>query len=291
LASVDRQVAALFKEKWFWVASHQMFHQQNKKGKRTMKKILILAIAVLFSLVGFKYTSAATFGSGFGGNLTTLNLDVTYEEELPATATLSEGKELVTVASGIKQAYDPYLHLWFDTNGNLYTILISWLNPTNTSQRIWTVSCSGGNQNAPIPDLPNTLTGAVATKPQLSIKKPPATENSSVEGVATCYVCPDGFAFSSQGVPTDLCNGGESYGLGYMTYKGTVVKTLATGKETSISLTGTVAGAGFDYVGEEWVSKDCNTYGGTFDCTALFSGSFGATLAPCPESDPKCLNQ
>ncbi len=43
-----------------------------------MKKILIIAIAVLFSLVGLKYANAQTFGYGFGGHLTTFNLDVTY---------------------------------------------------------------------------------------------------------------------------------------------------------------------------------------------------------------------
>ncbi len=238
------------------------------------------------------YASAQTFGSGLGGHLTALNLDVTYEEELPATSTLSEGRELVTVVSGIKQAYDPYLHLWFDTNGNLYQILISWLNPANTSQRIWTVNCSGGNLYAPIPDLPETLSGGISTKPQLSIKKPPLTASGSVEGVATCFVCPDGFAFSSPGAPTGLCNGGESYGQGFMTYKGTTVKTVATGETASASLTGTVAGAGFEYVGAEWASsKACNSYGGTCDCTALFTGTFGATVTPCPSSDPQCLNQ
>jgi hypothetical protein len=268
-----------------------MLHQQNKKGENTMKKILLIAIALLFSLVGFKYASAQTFSYGFGGHLTTLNLGITYEEELPATSTLSEGRELVTVASGIKQAYDPYLHLWFDTNKNLYQILISWLNPTNTSQRIWTIICDGGNQSAPTPGLPETLDGTVSTKPQLSIKKPPATESISIEGVASCYVCPDGLAFSSPGVPTGLCNGGESYGQGYMTYKGTVAKTVATGEQTSISVTGTIAGAGFEYVGAEWASTACNNYGGTFDCTALFTGPFGATTTPCPANDPKCLNQ
>jgi|GEM_PF-5052754 hypothetical protein len=60
------------------IASHQMFHQQNKEGEKTMKKILIIAIAVLFSLVGLKYANAQTFGYGFGGHLTTFNLDVTY---------------------------------------------------------------------------------------------------------------------------------------------------------------------------------------------------------------------
>jgi hypothetical protein len=253
-----------------------MFHQQNKKGEKTMKKILVIAIAVLFSLVGFKYASAKILGGGFGGPLTTLNLSVTYEEELPATSTLLEGRELVTVASGIKQRYDPQLQLFFDTNGNLYQILISWQNPSNTGETIETVSCAGGNQFAPIPDLPGTLDGAISTKPQLSIKKPPATANGSVEGVATCYVCPDGFA-SSGGVLTGLCNGGESYGQGYMTYKGTFVKDVATGITTSMSVTGTVAGAGFDYVGAQWASKACNTYGGAFDCTALFTGTFGAT--------------
>jgi len=151
--------------------------------------------------------------------------------------------------------------------------------------------CDGGNQSAPTPDLPETLDGTVSTKPQLSMKKPPVTAKISVEGVATCYVCPDGFAFSSPGAPTGLCNGGESYGKGYMTYKGTVVKTVATGEGTSIAVTGTLAGAGFNYVGAEWASAACNNYEGAFDCTALFTGPFGATATPCPSGDPKCLNQ
>ena len=45
-----------------------------------MKNILTIAIAVLISLVGFKYASAETFGGGSEVPLSTLNLSVTYEE-------------------------------------------------------------------------------------------------------------------------------------------------------------------------------------------------------------------
>lgn len=153
------------------------------------------------------------------------------------------------------------------------------------------MSCSGGNQNAPVPGLPQTLYGVISSKPPFSTKKPPATQNSSVAGVATCWVCPDGFAFSSPGVTTGLCNGGESYGQGYITFKGTGVKNLASKQMVSVAVTGTLAGGGFNYVGGQWAAKACNNYGGASNCAALFTGPFVAKMTPCPQNDPQCLNQ
>ncbi|MGA2403851.1 MAG: hypothetical protein ABSG91_19445 [Syntrophobacteraceae bacterium] len=269
-----------------------------------MKKVLVMVIAVLFSVVGFEYACAQppTGGSGIGGHLTTLNLKVTYAEQLPATTTLSKGKKLITVASGInkvvkgQQQYDPYLAIWFDASGDLYELLMSWYDPTGAipkPAKMWTVACIGGNQGPqPFPGQPSILSGALSTKPQVSKTKPPITESRTVKGVASCYVCPDGFQFSG-GVPTGYCNDGtSSYGSGYMTYGGTGVFNVATGNPVSVSLTGTVAGAGFYYDAPEWVpspSTSCNE--GPYSCQALFTGTFGATVKPCPSNDPFCLKQ
>ena len=269
-----------------------------------MKKALVMVIAVLFSVVGFKYASAQppAGGSGIGGHLTTLSLDVTYEEVLPATTTLTEGRELLTVPSGInkvvkgKQEYDPYLVLWFDANGNLYELLMSWYDPTGAipePAKIWTVSCMGGNEfPQPYPSQPSILTGALTTKPQVSKTKPPATASKKIQGVASCYVCPDGFQFSG-GMPTGYCNDGtSSYGSGYITYSGTGVFNVATKAIVSVAFTGTVAGSGFYYDEPEWVplsGKACLE--GPGSCQAGFSGTFAATLTPCPGGDPFCLSQ
>jgi hypothetical protein len=281
-----------------------LFHPQKKKGEKTMKKVLVMVIAVLFSVVGFKYASAQppTGGSGIGGHLTTLSLDVTYEEVLPATTKLTEGRELFTVPSGInkvvkgKQKYDPYLTFWFYSGGNLYELLISWYDPTGAipePTKIWTVACIGGNQGfQPYPDQPSILSGTLTTKPQMSSTKPPITENTTFQGVASCYVCPDGFQFSG-GVPTGYCNDGvSSYGSGYITYGGTAVKNVATKALVSVAVTGTVAGAGFYYDEPEWVpssGKACLE--GSGSCQARFTGTFGATLTPCPGADPFCEEQ
>ena len=269
-----------------------------------MKKIAVIAIAVLFSLVAFRYASAQTFNYAFGGHLTTFSLDVTYQQKLPATSTLHDGKKFITVASGLnkvvsgKREYDPYIRFWWDTNGEVYKILISWWNPTNPSERIFTISCSGGNEYVPALGTSQEEDGFITTDPQYPENKPPATFIGSVEAVATCYFCPDGFAFTSptSGVPTGVCNSGLSYNQGYMTIKGTFVGVPSApahseGGADSITITGMVAGSGFNYVGEQWVAQDCNTNGGTTSCTALFDGTIGAKLTPCPTADPQCLNQ
>ena len=256
-----------------------------------MKKIAIIGIAVLFSLVGFKYASAQ---STMGGHLTTLSLHVTYRADVPETKTLSDGKKLVTVASGLNkvvakvQEYDPVIYLDFDADGNITKIVFDWLSPNPAvvalpdvvDGRIYTISCSGGNQSSPQPDLPELLDGSIATKPALSISKPPATEKGSFQGVATCYFCPEGFQFSSPGVSTGYCNDMTSYGKGYLIFKGTFVAPTG-GSPTSISITGQVGGAGFIYVGDDWASAD---YTGSGTPKALFYGTFGATLTLCGDS-------
>ena len=260
-----------------------------------MKKIAVIGIAVLFSLIGFKHASAQ---STMGGHLTTLSLHVTYRADVPATKTLSEGKKLVTVASGLNKVvakvheYDPVIYLDFDADGNITKIVFDWLSPNPAvvalpdvvGGRIYTISCSGGNQLSgtppPYPDLPELLDGTISTKPELSIAKPPATEKGSFQGVATCYFCPEGFQFSSPGVTTGYCNDGTSYGKGYLIFKGTFVAP-PDGSPTSISMTGQVGGAGFIYVGDDWASAD---YTGSGTPKALFYGTFGATLTLCSDS-------
>jgi hypothetical protein len=58
----------------------------------------------------------------------------------------------------------------------------------------------------------------------------------------------------------------------------------------SATISGTVAGGSFDYVGESWVANDCNTFSDTFECKANFTGTFAATLGACPGNDPFCWN-
>ena len=108
-----------------------------------MKKIAVIGIAVLFSLVGFKYASAQ---STMGGHLTTLSLHVTYRADVPKTKTLSEGKKLVTVASGLNkvvtgvQEYDPVIYIDFDADGNMTKIVFDWLSP---NPAVVLLGCSG----------------------------------------------------------------------------------------------------------------------------------------------------
>jgi hypothetical protein len=283
-----------------------MFHQQNKTGEKTMKRVTVIAIAVLFSLVGFKYANAQI--PNMAGPLTALSFDVTYQEEVPATSKLSQGRKLVTVVPGIegkvsgKFKYEPVLYFYFDTNGNQTYINISWLSP-KTGNRIVTVSCGSGNIFAPIPEeglgsVSDAEDGSIGTKPQVSLSKIPPTETITYENIAGCWFCPDGFQpLNSSGQPTGLCNGGESYVSGIMTLQGSAIGDITSidsnGKvhstPVSITLKGTFGGSGFYYNGEDdWASPDCSAGTGG-SCRARFTGTFGATLKPCSSTDPNCL--
>jgi len=271
-----------------------------------MKKIAVIAIVVLLLPVGFGYSASST-QPNMAGPLTTLSLDVTYEEETGyESKTLSEGKKWVTVVPGIERKvigkfkYEPVLYFYFDTSGNLTHIIISWLNPPGTSYpepdpgfsgtRIVPISCGSGNVFAPTPDLPAEEDGIISTKPQHAIGVTPATITGSFRTVANCWFCPDGFAFNSTtGVPTGVCNGGESYVAGIMTLTGTATKNTTTKEITSFSVNGTMASSGFYYLGEtDWASPNCTTYPDFLNCKGYFTGSFAATLAPCSTTDPNC---
>jgi hypothetical protein len=242
--------------------------------------------------------------TNLAGPLTHLGLKITYEEEIGyGSKTLSEGQNFVTVTPGIDQAikgglkYDPVLYLIFDSNENLTNIYISWISPNQTQgyqffgQRIWTMSCQPG---------------AIAMKPQVSLTKPPATKSNLIEGIAACAICPDGIAFNNptptqlggnpNGTPTGVCNGGGPYGVGYLTFTGTDYKSLDTGSSppsyhtTSVSITGAVGGSAFNYVGDDWASKDGVTYSDWLTFPAIFTGTFGVKVAPC-STDPSCITQ
>ena len=190
--------------------------------------------------------------------------------------------------------------MWVDGNGNLSQINITWLDPNpnspNYQTKIWTISCTGGNQMAPIPDLgpggaAGIEDGTIATKPQANSRT--VTRTDSVQGVLPCFICPDGFIYTlvDGTTPTlshTTCNGGESYSSGYLTFKGTFYHNLTLNTITSASITGTVAGGSFDYVGEAWTARNCTTASTTFECKANFTGTFGAKLTPCSDTDPFC---
>jgi len=274
-----------------------------------MKKILVIAIAVLLALVGFKQASAqnskgspagvpASF-SNYAGPLTHLHLSVIYQEVILETATHSDGRKLVKVAPSIVK-HNPVLYFYMDLTGALAEVDISWLNPTSTyhngpdgksTSRIWTMSCTGGNMFAPTPNLPDPESGTISSQPPLSRKKLPAKATNSATGVFSCWFCPDGFQYDKSGAKTGVCNSGASYVSGTMNFQGTAVEDI-TGTPlspvrtvASFAVKGTAAGAGFDYIGEEWKAADCHFP----PCKALFDGSFGATLTPCSAGDPDCL--
>jgi hypothetical protein len=234
-----------------------------------------------------------------------LNLKITYEEFLPPTSTLKDGKKFITVMSGLNKVsgssvYEPALYIKGDSaTGLISRIWISWINPNINdpfyNQRILTISCSGGNTSSanPNPGLPVPTDGGISTKKQLPVKNTPATRTDSAQGVAICYLCPDGFQFDVSGNPTGLCNDGTSYVSGYMTYSGKATKDLSTKETISVSLSATVGAGGFDYIGEDWAvaldpvtflsTKDCNTYNGVFpNCQAVLAGTLKSTLTPCP---------
>jgi hypothetical protein len=246
--------------------------------------------------------------SDMAGPISNLSLEIIHEEKLPATKTLAEGGDLVTVTSGLNQVvkgtrvYDPALYLEFDpTTGLLTDILISWIDPNiNDSmygQRILTIACDGGNNASSIPNpgLPEATDGMVTTKPQVSLSEPPATERNSVEGVAACHVCPNGFQYNTTTSPptlTGVCNDGSSYVTGYLTYQGTRTKNISLGYVTSASLTVTIGAGGFNYIGEDWAvdlnptthlsERPCVTSSDFSYCQAILKGTLKATLTPCP---------
>jgi hypothetical protein len=260
-----------------------------RKEENKMKKMVVVAIAVLFSLVGVGYASEE---ANMAGLLKSLVLKVTYEEEIGnGSSTLSEGRNFVTVTPGIGKAITgglnshPVLYVF----GGGSQIYISWISPNPSStfynERIWTVSC----------DL-----GVISMKPQVSLTKPPAAKSNSIKGIAACNICPDGIAFNTPGDPTSgatgLCNGGGSYAVGYLTFTGTDYKAYDTGSPvgspnyytTSVSLTGTVAGSAFDYVGEDWASTDGKTYSDWDTFPAIFTATFAGKVTPCLP-DTSCI--
>jgi len=252
------------------------------------------------SQYGFtSYSATDGTASDMAGPFTSLSLKLTYEEEIGlGSTTLSEGRRFITVTPGIhevvkgKLEYDPILYSWFDLNsssptyGNLLQILVSWKSPNPKSsfygQKIWTISCQPG---------------LILTKPQVSLTKPRATQSRSVEGNAACIICPDGIGFADNNpteTPTGTCNGGEPYGYGYLTFTGTVYESYdsssANYDTTSMSITGTVGGSAFNYVGDDWASQDGTTYSDWSTFPAIFTGTFGVKVTPCSASDPQCLN-
>lgn len=242
-----------------------------------MKKVVIAAIAVLLLLVSFEYASAQQ--ANLGGALTGLSLSVTYQQELvPRDLTKqSKGDKLVTKTSGIRAGakYDPVLYIEVDpTEGNPLKIDFYWKNPKSGS-KILTISC-------PFPAI-------ISSKPMISTTRPPATVTTSFKGFAVCTFCPDGI-----NTGTLTCNSGQATGSGILYVEGTFHKDTVTEIITSVSISGGVNGADFNYLGEDdWASVNCTNPDST-PCPAIFQGGFGATLKPCPEIDPlgdaQCTN-
>ena len=288
-----------------------------------MKKVMIGAIAVLFLLVGFRYAPAqqTILSTNLAGEMS-LSLQITHEAELPPVPPLQEGQEWVTNTSSIGTFHpillklygytrlgDPILYLWVDGSGNVSQMNITWLPPGTTAptSKIWTISCTGGNQTFGTTGLgiggtPEIQDGTISTIPQLT--KTATTSTNVVHGVLACSICPDGFPTPTlttvgTGLPTIIanstysnltCNGGESYINGYMTFTATVYTNFVTQRITA-SITGTMAGGSFDYAGQgktTWGAADCNPADPSFKCKAIFTGTFGATLRACPTSDPYC---
>ena len=261
-----------------------------------MNKIVVIAIAVLFLSVGLSYASGSETNNA--GPISSLNLEISYTEELPQTKTLSEGQEVITVTSGLnevvkgKLVYDPELYFGFDPTSKLLTsIQISWIDPNINDpmygQRIVAMACEGGNNtpSTPTPGLPVPTDGMVVSKPQVSLSKPPATKTETINGMASCFVCPSGFSTTTTG----LCNDGSSYVTGYIIYKGAHTKNTSTGSTISASITATVGAAGFNYIGEDWAvdlnskgisQKPCVTYSDFPYCYAFLTGTLKATLTP-----------
>ena len=262
--------------------------QQNKKGENAMEKVTVIAIAVLFLLVGVGYAGPGE--PNLAGPLTRLTLTLTYEEEIGnGSTTLSEGRNFVTVIPGIDKAitgglkYDPVLYVL----GNGSQIYISWVSPTTGTvfpgQRIWTISC-------PL--------GVISMKPQVSLTKPPPTKSNLIKGIASCTICPDGIEFNTANDPTSgttgLCNGGGTPGVGYLTFTGTDYKSYDSSSQsyntTSVLITGTVGGSAFNYVGDDWASNDGKTYTDWTTFPAIFTGTFAGKVTPC-SPDTSCITK
>ena len=86
-----------------------------------MKKRAVVAITVLFFLVSFGYANAQ---SSMEGSLNSLHLKITYQDVNPGNNNFSDGKELITVESGLDKVKknDAALTFTFDATGNLSTI-------------------------------------------------------------------------------------------------------------------------------------------------------------------------
>lgn len=273
-----------------------------------MKKIAIIAIAVLFWLVGLCYAQDVA------GPLSMLNFKITYEEYVPATKTMKDGIKLITVMSGLNQVvsgssvYEPAIYIKQDpATGLISRIWISWLDPNINdinlyNTRILTIACSGGNTSAsiPTPGLPEPTDGLISTKKQLPVKNTPTTRTDSFQGVAGCHICPNGFGFLN-GTLTGLCNDGSSYVNGYISYSGKSTRDLTTKETISASISATVGAGGFNYIGEDWAvaldptthlsAKDCDTFNGVFPyCDAVLGGTLKATVIPCTNANPSWTN-
>jgi len=213
-----------------------------------MKKVTVGAIAVLFLLVSFGYTSAQqnNLNTNMAGELTPLVLQITHEGELPAAPPLLEGQAFATLRSTIGELlgpveqkllrynslFDPILYMWVDANGNLLQMNISWLDPnpssSNHGTKIWTISCTGGNQTVPYSsltaNLPEIEDGTISNKPQVTNAAIARTD--TVHGRLACYICPDGFQYTyNSGTPSvqptftnTVCNGGESWIIGNLSF-------------------------------------------------------------------------
>ena len=196
--------------------------------------------------------------------------------------------------------------MWVDESGNLSQINITWKNPSDPGgPKIWTINCRGGNQTVGttgsgtpglgLGGVPTIEDGTISTLTRISnsTKVTTSTETNTVRGVLACSICPDGFFTPSpQTSPPTItgstCNGGESYINGYLTFTGTFYYNLITETITSATITGTLAGGSFDYIGATWAATPCTTSSSDFECKAIFTGTFGAKLAACPGGDPFC---
>jgi len=293
-----------------------------------MKKATVGAIAVLFLLVGFRYALAqqTILSTNMAGEITSLTLQIIQEGELAPAPPLQEGQTFVTRTSligsvlgprfqklyGYTRQGDPILYMWVDGSGNVSQMNITWLPPGTTAatSKIWTISCTGGNQTFGttgfgLGGVSEIQDGTISTIPQETATA--STSTNVVHGVLACYICPDGFPTPTlttvgTGLPTIIanstysnltCNGGESYINGYMTFTATVYTNFVT-KRIVASITGTMAGGSFDYAGQgksTWAARDCNPADPSFKCKAIFTGTFGATLRACPTGtggDPYC---
>ncbi len=247
-----------------------------------MKKIVIIGIAFLFLFVG--YASAQVT---FGGKITSFTTKVSYEQELVSTnPKKSEGIKLVTVKTDIKGGvtFDPVLVLFVDTNGNPLEFDLFWI-PVGGGAHIATLQC-------PFPAI-------ISAERVVSVNA--TVRNDSVQGVAVCSFCPNGFVLGADSLPAepltcnagvDLLNTGLTTAIAFVDFKGTVRENLQTDPSTpnSITIKGTIKGSGFNYRGElDWGTPNCTDPDMDGElCPAIFTGSFNTTLEPCP--DPNCAS-